>query len=141
LRWRLVLAGNSFPAKRSNYKRCMHSSVKSMLQFDNLVNPVDLKRVHDTVLSACKPGRPMQDAAARFLERADLIPWDRESHHNREHMLEETGGLYALMELWSALRSGVLLNHHLLRCYAIASVSPSKATAHREHPRPGVCMT
>jgi hypothetical protein len=56
-------------------------------------------------------------------------------------MLRETPGLQPLVDAWAVLQPAVLLNHHLLRCYAVTTDAPQKQEAHREHPRPGAYLT
>jgi hypothetical protein len=136
----LVLAGNSFSAKRAKQNRWMHTVVKAVQQFDALVTPQALAEVRSAV---AQWGRPQAAPASPrpLLRRLDFFEWEADSHHNREHMLAETPGLEALVGLWVGLQAGVLMNHHLLRCYAVSAACPAKQEIHREHPRPGTSMT
>ena len=137
----LVLAGNSFSAKRAKYKRWMHALVKSVPQYDHFVEPQVLAAARAlTLRRAARLGQSSQ-AAPDLQRRLDFIAWDSESHHNRDHMLNETEGLAPLGALWRSLQAAVLLNHHLLRCYAVSSGSPAKQSLHREHPRAGCSLS
>lgn len=136
----LVLAGNSFSAKRAKHKRWMHTLVKAVPEYDGIVEPAALASARSVVAyrAACQAS---SGQAGLDLRRLDFIAWDSDSHHNREHMLQEGKGLGPMLALWNSLKSAVLLNHHLLRCYAVSSSSPVKQSLHREHPRAGCSLT
>jgi hypothetical protein len=139
----LTLAGNSFSAKRAKYKRWMHTQVKQVPVYASLIPPPLLAGIGALIrerasrqanVTACLPH-------VRLRQRLDFVPFQAQSLHNREHMLYELPGLQALATTWELLRSAVLLNHHMLRCYGITAGAPQKTEIHREHPRPGTFLT
>jgi hypothetical protein len=137
----LVLAGNGFSAKRAKYNRWMHTLVKPVQQFDGLLEPGMLAAALETIAHASRTDDRAPDGPCELMKRVDFFEWEANSHHNREHMLSEADGLPALVNIWARLQATVLLNHHLLRCYAVSAGCAAKLSVHREYPRPGTYLT
>lgn len=135
----LVLAGNSYAAKRAHHGRWMHSAVRSMMQFDGFVNEAQLCAIRG-LAEAWGLTAPGMQTGARLLERVDFIAWKEDVRHNCEHMLEEAPGLQALAGVWALLRSSALLNHHLLRCCVVSVDAPGQWRMRLEQQRPGAYL-
>ena len=137
----LTLAANSFSAKRAKYKRWMHMQVKQVPQYEALVPAAILTEIRALVHRRAARQLGQQGDFPRLQRRLDFIQFQADSHHNREHMLYETQGLQPLVTTWESLQAAVLLNHHLLRCYAVTTDAPQMQEVHREHPRPSTYLT
>ena len=137
----LTLAGNSFSAKRAKYKRWMHTYHKQVVQYDTILSPRSWLRYKRSRIAArsgnlARPDPTPESSAASTSSSSSPRVTTIGSTCCARHP-----GLQPLVDAWAVLQPAVLLNHHLLRCYAVTTDAPQKQEAHREHPRPGAYLT